>query len=56
MNGTLYDAEMVKEKMGVRPHQILDFLALTGDASDNIPGVPSVGPRRLQNGYSCMVI
>ncbi len=45
MKGTLYDAEMVKEKMGVRPHQILDFLALTGDASDNIPGVPSVGPK-----------
>ncbi|SVA94025.1 uncharacterized protein METZ01_LOCUS146879, partial [marine metagenome] len=45
MKGTLYDAEMVKEKMGVRPHQILDLLALTGDASDNIPGVPSVGPK-----------
>ena len=45
MKGMLYDAEMVKEKMGVRPHQILDFLALTGDASDNIPGVPSVGPK-----------
>ena len=45
MQGKLYDAEMVKEKMGVRPHQILDLLALTGDASDNIPGVPSVGPK-----------
>ncbi len=45
MKGKLYDAEMVKEKMGVRPHQILDLLALTGDASDNIPGVPSVGPK-----------
>ena len=45
MKGTLYDAEMVKEKMGVRPHQILDLLALSGDASDNIPGVPSVGPK-----------
>ena len=45
MKGALFDAEMVKEKMGVRPHQILDLLALTGDASDNIPGVPSVGPK-----------
>ncbi len=45
MKGKLYDAEMVKEKMGVRPHQVLDLLALTGDASDNIPGVPSVGPK-----------
>ena len=45
MKGTLYDSETVKEKMGVRPHQILDLLALTGDASDNIPGVPSVGPK-----------
>ncbi len=45
MKGTLYNAEMVKDKMGVRPHQILDLLALTGDASDNIPGVPSVGPK-----------
>ena len=45
MKGALFDAETVKEKMGVRPHQILDLLALTGDASDNIPGVPSVGPK-----------
>jgi len=35
----------VKEKMGVSPHQILDLLALTGDVSDNIPGIPGVGPR-----------
>ena len=45
MKGTLYDANLVEEKMGVKPGQILDLLALTGDASDNIPGVPGVGPK-----------
>jgi DNA polymerase-1 len=32
-------------KMGVRPDQILDFLSMVGDSSDNIPGVPGVGPK-----------
>ena len=45
MKGKLFSEADVKEKMGVRPNQILDLLALTGDASDNIPGVPSVGPK-----------
>ena len=45
MKGELIDASSVKEKMGVRPDQILDLLALTGDSADNIPGVPSVGPK-----------
>jgi len=35
----------VKEKMGVDPHRIVDYLALIGDSSDNIPGVPGVGPK-----------
>lgn len=35
----------VCEKMGVPPEQIVDLLALTGDAVDNIPGVPGVGPK-----------
>lgn len=35
----------VFEKFGVRPGQIADYLALTGDAVDNIPGVPGVGPK-----------
>jgi len=39
------DAEAVRQKTGVRPDQIVDWLALTGDASDNIPGVPGVGPK-----------
>lgn len=37
--------EGVFEKFGVRPTQIADYLALTGDAVDNIPGVPGVGPK-----------
>ena len=45
MKGKLYAEEDVKEKMGVMPKQVLDLLALSGDASDNIPGVPSVGPK-----------
>jgi len=40
-----YDAEAVAEKFGVGPERIADFLALTGDASDNIPGVEKVGPK-----------
>ncbi|MCL2219189.1 MAG: DNA polymerase I [Chitinispirillia bacterium] len=35
----------VSEKMGVRPDQILDYLSMVGDASDNIPGVPGIGPK-----------
>ncbi len=35
----------VEEKWGVRPDQIRDYLALTGDSSDNIPGVKGVGPK-----------
>jgi len=39
------DATAVQKKMGVRPDQIVDFLALMGDSSDNIPGVPKVGKK-----------
>ena len=35
----------IKDKFGVFPEQIADFLALTGDAVDNIPGVPGIGPK-----------
>ncbi len=35
----------VKEKFGVGPHQICDFLSLTGDSSDNIPGLSGIGPK-----------
>ncbi len=45
MNDTVLDEQGVVEKFGVRPDQIIDYLALVGDASDNIPGVPKVGPK-----------
>ena len=40
-----YDSETVKEKRGVYPNQIIDLLALMGDASDNIPGVKGIGEK-----------
>jgi DNA polymerase-1 len=45
MNDTVLDEATVPEKFGVRPDQIIDYLALVGDTSDNIPGVPKVGPK-----------
>ena len=45
MNNALMDINGVKEKFGVAPEQIIDYLALMGDKSDNIPGVPGVGPK-----------
>ncbi len=45
MTGSTYNRDKVIEKMGVAPEKILDLLALTGDSADNIPGVPSVGPK-----------
>lgn len=45
MNNQWLDEEGVKEKFGVSPDMIIDYLALMGDTSDNIPGVPKVGPK-----------
>lgn len=39
------NAAGVAEHFGVRPEQLADYLALTGDAVDNIPGVPGIGPK-----------
>ena len=41
----IYDPAGVEEKYGVTPQQIPDYLGLMGDAADNIPGVPGVGPK-----------
>jgi DNA polymerase-1 len=41
----LYDEEKVKEKYGILPKQVVDFKALKGDPSDNIPGVPGIGEK-----------
>ncbi|QLB14851.1 DNA polymerase I [Mannheimia granulomatis] len=45
MNNTLLDREGVIEKYGIPPELIIDFLALMGDSSDNIPGVKGVGEK-----------
>ncbi|MGQ9708793.1 MAG: 5'-3' exonuclease H3TH domain-containing protein, partial [bacterium] len=41
-----YSSKDVKERLGIRPEQVPDFLALAGDAVDNVPGVPGIGPKR----------
>ena len=45
MTGELLDESGVKEKFGVPPKHITDYLALIGDKSDNVPGVDKVGPK-----------
>jgi DNA polymerase-1 len=45
MNNLMMNEAGVLEKFGVRPDQIIDYLALVGDTSDNIPGVPKCGPK-----------
>ncbi len=45
MSNTIMDAKGVLEKFEVPPEHIVDYLALIGDTSDNIPGVPKVGPK-----------
>ncbi|MCS6858240.1 MAG: hypothetical protein NZM37_11060 [Sandaracinaceae bacterium] len=38
----------VEERFGVKPSQLADWIALVGDSSDGIPGLPSIGPKRAQ--------
>lgn len=57
MTGSSMDRTGVKAKFDVYPEQIVDYLALVGDSSDNIPGVPKVGPKtaaKWLNEYSSL--
>lgn len=45
MNDSLLDEQGVREKFGVPPERIIDYLTLVGDSVDNIPGVPKCGPK-----------
>lgn len=45
MKEVRYDEKAVKEKWGIRPNQMIDYLAICGDSSDNIPGVAGIGPK-----------
>jgi DNA polymerase I len=45
MRDRVYGPAEVREKLGIPPSLVRDYLALTGDTSDNVPGVPSVGPK-----------
>jgi DNA polymerase-1 len=45
MRDRVYGPTEVQAKLGVQPSRVRDYLALTGDTSDNIPGVPGVGPK-----------
>ncbi len=45
MDGGTLDPDGVESKFGVRPERIVDYLTLIGDTSDNVPGVPKVGPK-----------
>lgn len=45
MSESTYDRQGVIDKFGVPPELIIDYLAIIGDSSDNIPGVPGVGPK-----------
>jgi len=45
MSDSIMDRDAVKQKFDVFPEQIIDYLALVGDTSDNIPGVPKVGAK-----------
>jgi DNA polymerase I len=57
MSATILDRAGVKAKFDVYPEQIIDYLALVGDTSDNIPGIDKVGPKtaaKWLNAYSTL--
>ncbi len=48
IRGVIYDRETVEDKWGVPPERLRDLFALQGDSSDNIPGVPGIGPKKAR--------
>lgn len=48
MRDVIFSPATVKEKLGVDPEQVCDYLALIGDSSDNVPGVRGIGPKTAQ--------
>ncbi len=48
-NMLIYDSQLVKEKFGIEPSQIVDYKSLIGDESDNYPGVSGIGPKTAVN-------
>lgn len=45
---TFLDVEGLRAEWGITPEQVVDYLALTGDSVDNVPGVPTIGPKSAQ--------
>ncbi len=41
----IVDRKGVQEKFGITPEQVVDYLAMVGDSSDNVPGIPGIGPK-----------
>ena len=57
MKDKVMDREAVHQKYAVYPEQLLDVFALIGDSSDNVPGVPGMGPKtaeKLINSYGSL--
>lgn len=57
MKSKVIQAKQVEEKFGVQPNKVLDVLSLMGDSSDNVPGVPGIGPKtasQLVNEYGSL--